>query len=87
MLWLAGLLVAVVWSIANFLFLVTLLKIAVLRKSRAKLIMLLLVKFPLLYALGFLILTSKVFPVASLLAGLLSGFLAVVIFRLCRKRI
>lgn len=70
--WSTGLLVATAWSIINFTLIINLLKIAILQKSKAKLTLLLLVKFPVLYLLGFFILISGFFPVSSLLVGLIS---------------
>ncbi len=68
--WGVGFLFGNLWAIANFLFTVSLFKIALSGKGKAKLAAMLLVKFPLLYLIGFLLLTSKVFAPSSLLAGL-----------------
>ena len=65
----AGLLVGASWSVINFFFLLNLLKIAILKRSPLKLSLLLLVKFPVLYLVGFLILVSKFFYLSSLLFG------------------
>ena len=70
--WAFGLLVGAGWSIANFLLLVNVLKIALLQKSKAKLTAVLMLKFPVLYLAGFAILIKKIFPVWSLLSGLAS---------------
>jgi hypothetical protein len=71
----AGLIVASVWSIINFLLLTSLLKISVLRQSKTRLWLILFVKFPVLYLLGYLLLVSKFFPIFSLLAGIASFIL------------
>jgi len=60
------------WSILNFLLLASLLKIALQKAPKAKLFLLLLVKFPLLYLVGFFIVVTKFFPVWSLFLGLFS---------------
>lgn len=82
----AGLLVAACWSITNFFLIIKLLKIAVLQQSKAKLSAILLVKFPVLYSIGFFILTSKFFPVSSLLAGLVSVLLVMGAINIWPKR-
>jgi uncharacterized membrane protein len=65
-----GFLVSAAWAITNFLLLMKILDIALLRRSREKLFLMLAIKFPLLYLTGFLIITCKFFPVNSLLLGL-----------------
>ena len=66
----AGILVGASWLMANFLLTINLLEIAVLKRASKKLLLFLLVKFPVLYLLGFLIIIRKLFPVASLLTGM-----------------
>jgi hypothetical protein len=68
--WAGGFLIGAVWSTVNFLFLANILKIAILKKDRKKLAALLLMKFPVLYLAGFLVLSMGIFPPLSLLAGL-----------------
>jgi len=68
-LWLGGFLTAVVWTMINFLLILNILKIAILEKSKKKLTVLLMIKFPVLYLIGFLILNSRIFPVLSILSG------------------
>ena len=68
-LWTGGFLTGAAWSAANFLLIIAILKIALLLKDKRRLSLLLLVKFPLLYTLGFFILHSRFFPVYSVLAG------------------
>jgi len=69
--WAEGFLLANIWSGLNFFFTIKILNIALLKQSKARLLLLLLVKFPLLYLAGFLILAARIFPYTSLLAGLL----------------
>ena len=66
----AGILVGASWLMANFLLTINLLEIAVLKRTSKKLLLLLLIKFPVLYLLGLLIILRKLFPVASLLTGM-----------------
>jgi len=83
--WLAGFLTGAVWSAINFLLIINILKVGLLQKDKTRLTAMLLLKFPVLYLLGFLILISRIFPVPSLLLG---GFLVLVVMgviRLCRK--
>jgi hypothetical protein len=65
-----GILVGASWLMANFLLTLSLLEIAVLKKPHSNLLRLLLVKFPVLYLLGFLILSLKIFPYSSLFLGM-----------------
>lgn len=69
--WAAGFLVGNLWSAANFLFMVNLFKLIVSKENKIKVIIMLLVKFPVLYLAGFLLFTYKIFPPLSLLAGLI----------------
>lgn len=85
--WTLGFLVAGLWVVTNFILMVKLLKIAALQKSRRNLYIILILKFPVLYLLGFAILISKVFPISSLLAGLAIGLVITGIVRLWPKRI
>lgn len=68
--WAVGFAVGSAWSLVNFLVTLSLLKIGILEKSGSKLLLILLVKFPVLYLLGFLILILRFFPASSLLMGL-----------------
>lgn len=70
--WAIGLLLGSAWSIANLLSIVGILKIATLQKPDKKLALILFLKFPVLYIIGFIILVSRLFPVSSLLTGLFS---------------
>ena len=83
--WAAGFLLAVLWSNLNLLVTVNLLKIALLKQGDARLKLLLLIKFPLLYIFGFWILSLRIFPMWSILLGLLPIFLVSGALRLCIK--
>jgi hypothetical protein len=85
MLWLAGFLIAGLWSAGNFLLTLSLLRIALLKQDKARLKVFLLLKFPLFYLAGAVILFLRLFPVSGLLAGLLAGPAAVVIFKRWKK--
>jgi len=82
-----GLLAGSILSIINFLLLIKILEIAILHKSRERLPLILLIKFPFLYLIGFLILSSKLFPVYSLIAGLGTFLLAAGVISVWPKRI
>ena len=84
--WIAGFLTGAAWSIINFLVIMNILKVALLKKDKAKLFVMLLVKFPVLYLLGFLILTCGIFPVSSLLLGGFLVLVAIGVIRLCQRR-
>lgn len=70
--WATGLLVATAWSIINFLLLTNILGMAMLQKSKRALLAALLIKFPVLYLVGYLIIASKLFPLSSILTGLIT---------------
>jgi hypothetical protein len=70
--WATGLLVSTAWSIINFLLLINIFGIAMLRKSKKALLAVLFIKFPVLYLIGYLILVSGLFPVSSILTGLIA---------------
>ena len=83
----AGMLTGAAWSLINLLLIINLLKIAILQKSKLKLSMLLLLKFPVLYLLGFLILVSHIFPISSLLIGAIIILLVIGVRNICLRRI
>ena len=84
--WVLGFMVGGAWSCANLIFTIKILKISALKKDPAKLSALILLKFPVLYLIGFLILTSKIFPVLSLLTGLMVALVIMGIFKLWLKQ-
>lgn len=69
-LWVFGFITGALWSIANLVFTIHILKISVLKNDPKKLSALIMLKFPVLYLAGFFIISSGIFPVASLLTGL-----------------
>jgi hypothetical protein len=85
--WMLGFIVGGVWGAANLAFTLKILKISVLKGNPGRLSALLMLKFPVLYLAGFLILISKAFPVASLLAGMTVALIIMGISRLWLKRV
>lgn len=69
----AGWLVAGVWSVVNIHFTGVLMRAVVTypKRSRTRIVLISLVKFPLLYAIGFLLLRSGMFSVPGAMAGFL----------------
>ena len=65
----SGVLAGAGWGALNFYLIIRLFKIALLKQPKTKLPLLLLIKFPLLYIIGFILLVCKWFPVYSLLLG------------------
>jgi hypothetical protein len=86
LMWLSGFLIGAGWSAVNFLLILSILKISMLEKPKTKLGAILLLKFPVLYLVGFLILNSGIFPISSILAGLTSTLLLVGAIKLWPKR-
>ena len=76
-LWGLGLLTGTIWSILNLYATLGLIEIAILKRNKTHLVLLILVKFPVLYLLGYIILVSKIFPVSSLLVGLVPIFIGI----------
>ena len=81
----AGFLTGAAWSLINLFLIINILKIAVLKKDKNKLALLLLLKFPGLYLVGYLVLTSRIFPVLSLLSGATVVLVLMGVIKLCRK--
>ena len=84
--WALGFVVGEVWGAANLFSTMSILKISVLKKDPRRLSALLLLKFPVLYLIGFLILISKAFPAMSLLTGLLAAAVTIGIAQLWPKQ-
>ncbi len=82
-LWAAGVALGTLWSIVNFWLLSRILNIGILRRKPAQLPFFLTLKFPILYGIGFFILSMRIFPVGSLLVGVSSLFLMTAAFLLC----
>ena len=83
--WASGFFATAIWSMANFLLTSNILQIANLQKSKKQLYAVLLLKFPFLYLLGFLVLGFKIFPLTSILAGILPLVIISGVFKLCPK--
>ncbi|MBU1726616.1 MAG: hypothetical protein KJ880_03195 [Candidatus Omnitrophica bacterium] len=83
--WAFGFLIGASWSIINLLVTVSLFKMAVLKKSKKDILVHLMIKFPLLYLTGGLVLMSGLFPAVSLLTGMLPIFAVTGIIMLCSK--
>lgn len=84
--WAVGILTGLAWMLVNLVLMNNLFKVAFLKGSKKKLILLLLIKFPLLYAVLLAVLLSKKFPIAAILVGMPLAFIAQRIARICRKR-
>lgn len=80
--WSLGFMIGAAWSAANLFFTLNIFKISILKKDAGKLSALILLKFPVLYLLGLLILNSKAFPIMSLLIGLMAALVTIGIFKL-----
>ena len=83
--WGLGFFTGTLWSVANFALLTRLLKMAVIDKQKRRIGLLLLLKFPVLYLVGFLILRLGYFPVMSLMSGLLPVVIAIPIVKIYRN--
>ena len=68
--WSLGYLVGALWMTANLLLTFNLWKVLLLRQPKAKVPLVLFIKFPVLYMIAYFILVSKQFPAESLLTGL-----------------
>jgi len=84
--WAAGFMLAVLWATANFLVTMSLLKMAVAQGAKKQLFVSLAVKFPLLYLLLFLLLSSRRFPATSVLAGIPLIIIVMGVVRVWPKR-
>ncbi len=84
--WGMGTMAGALWSIVNFFLTTRIMSVIVSEEKKKKwLAFLLLVKFPILYGLGLLLIVSGFFPVYSLILGLFSIFVAMRIVTLCLK--
>ena len=84
--WGMGTMAGALWSIINFFLTTRVMSVVASEEKRKKwLAFLLLVKFPVLYGLGLLLIVSGFFPVYSLILGLFSIFVALRIVTLCLK--
>ena len=85
--WLTSFLVGAGWSAVNFLLILSILKISILEKPKKHLFAILLIKFPILYLTGFLLLNSRLFQISGILAGLTLVILLVGAVKLWPKSI
>jgi len=83
--WAGGFLIGATWSMINFMLIAGILNIVIFRKDTRKLPVLLILKFPVLYAAGFFILVSRVFPVYSLLSGVSLVLVMMGVVKICLK--
>ncbi|MFH0941218.1 MAG: hypothetical protein V1840_05120 [Candidatus Omnitrophota bacterium] len=84
--WGMGTMAGALWSIVNFFLTTRVMNVVASEEKRKKYLgFLLLVKFPVLYGLGLLLIVSGIFPVYSLILGLFSIFVALRIVTLCLK--
>ncbi|MEI8176695.1 MAG: hypothetical protein WCG78_07510 [Candidatus Omnitrophota bacterium] len=84
--WTLGAIVGAGWMAVNLYALFNLLKIAVLARPKKPLVAVLLIKFPVLYLGGFLIVRTRFFPVSSLLAGLTVALIVAGVMNIWPKR-
>ena len=64
-----GFIAGACWGILNLVLVFGLLHSLLVKQAAEKALAFMVVKFPVLYGIGFVLLISKVFPVTSLLAG------------------
>lgn len=83
--WAGGFLAGFCWSVVSLYFTLRLLKTVILKQGVVKLLVLVLIKFPVLYFAGFCLLASKFFPVYSLLLGGVLVFLTFGVVNICPK--
>ena len=84
--WMLAFLTGAAWSAVNFLLIFAILRISILEQPKTKLGAILLIKFPVLYLAGFFILSSGLFPISGIMAGLTSVLLLVGAIKLWPKR-
>jgi len=83
--WIAGTLTGIAWFLLNFFLTKSLLEGMIAGKSKLKTLLFLLVKFPLLYLVGFLVLFSKIFSPYSLLIGVTLALALIGALNVCRN--
>jgi len=69
--WLGGFAVSSSWVAINFLLYVALFDVITSEKNSRKISVLLILKFPVLYLIGFFIIASKMFPAGSIFTGII----------------
>jgi hypothetical protein len=83
--WGLGFLIGALWSILNFSLTITILAFINSPVSKLKVLSMLIVKFPILYGLGFFILVSHFFTTKSILWGVGTILIVMGLTILCRK--
>lgn len=83
--WATGFLAGFCWSLLSLYFTLKLIKTVILKQGLVKLLVLVLIKFPVLYFAGFWLLASRFFPVYSLLIGGVLVFLTFGVINICPK--
>ncbi len=84
--WASGFMIGVIWCVINFALTVGLFEIAMLRKDPKGVKFSLIIKFPVLYLIGFFILISKLFPIMSILSGVGVALLVIGVVNIWPKR-
>ncbi|GEM_PF-3331697 len=74
------------WSLANYYLTMKVINMAVLKEPAGRIRSLLLIKFPVLYLAGFLVLNSRAFPSVSLLTGLAFALVVILVKKMGRSR-
>lgn len=68
--WIPGVIVGAVWSTINIIFTIRIFRAIILREARKRIMVFLLIKFPLLYIGGALLLVYRVVSIGGFLVGL-----------------
>ena len=84
--WASGFMIGVIWCVVNFTLTVRLFEAALSRNEPKRIGMSLIIKFPVLYLIGFFILISKLFPMISILAGIGLALLVIGVVNIWPKR-
>ena len=84
--WVLGFVMGAVWSLMNFLLIFHSLNIFMLQRDRKKLPLILLLKFPVLYICGYVILALKIFPPMSFLLGFTLVLFSAGVLTACPRR-
>ena len=84
--WASGFMIGVIWCVLNFTLTVGLFEMALLQKDPKRVGLSLIIKFPVLYLIGFFILISKLFPIMSIMAGIGLALLAIGVVNIWPKR-
>lgn len=85
--WASGLMVGVIWSVANYSLTINLFEVALLQKDPKRLTRALMIKFPVLYLAGFFLLKCRFFSPMGILAGVGIALFVIGMVNLWQKRI